>query len=83
MHLLPESLFFFPFSRFNHSVVEDSHSSHETESDIEEEERPSFSSIAKATGFLDKELAASGFTRREQEQIESVLFTSFCGSYIS
>ncbi|CAA6660259.1 unnamed protein product [Spirodela intermedia] len=59
--------------RFNHSVVEDSHSSHETESDIEEEERPSFSSLAKATGFLDKELAASGFTRREQEQIESFI----------
>lgn len=32
--------------------------------------RPSFSSVAKYTGSLDKELAASGFTRKDQDVIE-------------
>ncbi|KAF9594622.1 hypothetical protein IFM89_034244 [Coptis chinensis] len=35
--------------------------------------RPSFSSIEKSFGFLDKELEASGFTRKNQEEIEKVL----------
>ncbi|RRT60495.1 hypothetical protein B296_00015053 [Ensete ventricosum] len=45
----------------------------ETEADVEEIERPSFSSIAKTTGFLDKELSASGFTRKDQDDIEKKL----------
>ncbi|KAF9601592.1 hypothetical protein IFM89_020508 [Coptis chinensis] len=35
--------------------------------------RPSFSSIEKSFGFLDKELEASGFTRKNQEEIEKAL----------
>ncbi|PON51778.1 hypothetical protein PanWU01x14_213480 [Parasponia andersonii] len=31
-----------------------------------------FSSISKDIGFLDKELAASGFSREDQEYIEKV-----------
>ena len=46
--------------------------SQESDSDIDESARPSFSSIAKDSGFLDKELAASGFTRRDQEHMERV-----------
>ena len=34
--------------------------------------RPCLSSIAKDAVFLDKELAASGFTRKDQEDIEKV-----------
>ncbi|PKU69088.1 RIO kinase 2 [Dendrobium catenatum] len=41
-------------------------------SDLEEDGRPSFWSIEKSTGFLDKELAASGFTRKDQDEIEKV-----------
>ncbi|XP_024969257.1 serine/threonine-protein kinase rio2 [Cynara cardunculus var. scolymus] len=32
--------------------------------------KPRFSSIKKASGFLDKELSASGFSRKEQDDIE-------------
>lgn len=42
------------------------------EADDEENGRPSFSSIAKSAGFLDRELAASGFTRKTQDDIEKV-----------
>lgn len=40
--------------------------------DTDDSGRPSFTSIAKDTGFLDKELAASGFTRKDQEEIAKV-----------
>lgn len=40
--------------------------------------RPQFSNIKKVVGTLDKELAASGFTRKDQESIEQVLI---CTSY--
>lgn len=39
---------------------------------MDESGRPRFSSITKGVGFLDKELAASGFTRKDQEDIEKV-----------
>jgi hypothetical protein len=42
--------------------------------DTDDSGRPSFTSIAKDTGFLDKELAASGFTRKDQEEIAKVLY---------
>lgn len=38
-----------------------------------DESRPTFSSINKTDGVLDKELAASGFTRKEQEDIEKFI----------
>jgi RIO kinase 2 len=43
-----------------------------SEVDTDESGRPRFSSIEKGAGFLDKELAASGFTRKDQEDMEKV-----------
>ncbi|XP_042383908.1 serine/threonine-protein kinase rio2-like [Zingiber officinale] len=43
------------------------------EADEEENGRPSFSSIAKSVGFLDRELSASGFTRKDQDDIEKFI----------
>lgn len=40
--------------------------------DSDEACRPEFSDIEKVSGFLDKELEASGFTRKEQVDIEKV-----------
>lgn len=44
-------------------------------SDIDDDEnsRPSFLSIQKAAGSLDKELAASGFTRKEQVEMDKYI----------
>lgn len=44
----------------------------ESESDGEGNSRPSFLSVKKTAGSLDKELAASGFTRKEQVEMEKV-----------
>ena len=43
-----------------------------SESDDDDRGRPSFLSIQKSSGALDKELAASGFTKKEQVEIEKV-----------
>lgn len=43
-----------------------------SEVDTDENGRPRFSSIEKGVGSLDKELAASGFTRKDQEDMEKV-----------
>ncbi|KAK1432239.1 hypothetical protein QVD17_09134 [Tagetes erecta] len=43
----------------------------DSDSDAESDTvKPRFSSIKKAFGFLDKELSASGFSRKEQDDIE-------------
>ncbi|XP_052160389.1 uncharacterized protein LOC127777805 [Oryza glaberrima] len=44
-------------------------------SDIDDDEnsRPSFLSVQKAAGSLDKELAASGFTRKEQVEMDKYI----------
>ncbi|KAJ0470615.1 putative non-specific serine/threonine protein kinase [Helianthus annuus] len=43
----------------------------DSDSDAESDAvKPRFSSIKKASGFLDKELYASGFSRKEQDDIE-------------
>ncbi|KAL6614403.1 hypothetical protein ACP70R_036673 [Stipagrostis hirtigluma subsp. patula] len=44
-----------------------------SETEGEENGRPSFFSIQKAAGSLDKELAASGFTRKEQVEMEKFI----------
>jgi len=44
-----------------------------SESDDEGNSRPSFLSVKKAAGSLDKELAASGFTRKEQVEMEKFI----------
>ncbi|TVU36234.1 hypothetical protein EJB05_18159 [Eragrostis curvula] len=43
------------------------------ETDGEESGRPSFLSVKKVAGSLDKELAASGFTRKEQVEMEKFI----------
>uniref|UniRef100_A0A0D9V8S0 Serine/threonine-protein kinase RIO2 n=1 Tax=Leersia perrieri TaxID=77586 RepID=A0A0D9V8S0_9ORYZ len=44
-------------------------------SDIDDDEngRPSFQSVQKSAGSLDKELAASGFTRKEQVEMDKYI----------
>ncbi|CAL9115913.1 unnamed protein product [Musa acuminata var. zebrina] len=68
-----ECIFKFFSKRFNLSYQEAEDEYDETEAVVEEIERPSFSSIAKTTGFLDKELSASGFTRKDQDDIEKFI----------
>ena len=55
-----------------------------SESDGEGNTRPSFLSVKKAAGSLDKELAASGFTRKEQVEMDKVgqMFRQICYSCI-
>lgn len=65
-----ECIYKFFSKRFNISYQTDGEEGDSSESDTEENGRPSFSSIAKSAGFLDKELAASGFTRKDQDEIE-------------
>ncbi|KAL6573404.1 hypothetical protein OROHE_001863 [Orobanche hederae] len=66
-----ECIFKFFRKRFNLSFDD-----HEVESinlDSEESCRPHFSDIKKDTGFLDKKLEASGFTRKDQEDMEKFM----------
>ncbi|KAJ6816413.1 serine/threonine-protein kinase rio2 [Iris pallida] len=65
-----ECIFKFFRKRFNLSVQEKTDACDGSGSDIGEPDRPSFSSIAKTTGLLDKQLEASGFTNKEQDEIE-------------
>ncbi|KAL6840066.1 hypothetical protein ACP4OV_029876 [Aristida adscensionis] len=44
-----------------------------SETGDEDNDRPSFLSIQKVAGSLDKELAASGFTRKEQVEMEKFI----------
>ncbi|GJM92239.1 hypothetical protein PR202_ga08683 [Eleusine coracana subsp. coracana] len=45
----------------------------ETEGEDEENGRPSFLAVKKVAGSLDKELAASGFTRKEQVEMDKFI----------
>ncbi|VFQ65329.1 unnamed protein product [Cuscuta campestris] len=65
-----ECIFKFFGRRFNMSSQENSGDSDDSEAEIEDETRPQFSHIEKNSGCLDKELAASGFTRKDQDEIE-------------
>jgi RIO kinase 2 len=65
-----ECVFKFFRKRFNLSFEEQTDYVDSSENDNAESGRVSFSSIEKTIGFLDKELAASGFTRKEQDVIE-------------
>jgi RIO kinase 2 len=55
-----------------------------SESDDEGNSRPSFLSVKKTAGSLDKELAASGYTRKEQVEMDKVgqRFLQICFSCI-
>ncbi|KAJ4825867.1 hypothetical protein Tsubulata_024316 [Turnera subulata] len=68
-----ECIFKFFQKRFNLSFEE--HPTDDDDSPVETDQAgwPSFSSISKTAGFLDKELAASGFTRKEQDDIDKFI----------
>ncbi|XP_043691853.1 serine/threonine-protein kinase rio2-like isoform X1 [Telopea speciosissima] len=65
-----DCVFKFFSKRFNLSFEEITDECDESDSDMNENGRPCFSSIAKSAGSLDKELSASGFTRKDQDDIE-------------
>ncbi|KAJ6734059.1 SER/THR-PROTEIN KINASE RIO2 [Salix purpurea] len=65
-----ECIFKFFQKRFNLSFQVNTDDNEDSDADTDETGWPSFSSISKSSGFLDKELAASGFSRKDQEDIE-------------
>ncbi|XP_039065563.1 serine/threonine-protein kinase rio2-like [Hibiscus syriacus] len=65
-----ECIYKFFVKRFNLSFEECSDDIHNSDVDPDESSRPSFSSTAKTAGYLDKELAASGFTRKDEDEIQ-------------
>ncbi|KAK6930468.1 hypothetical protein RJ641_004562 [Dillenia turbinata] len=68
-----ECIFKFFRKRFDLTFEEESDKFDSLEVETHESSRPCFSSISKTAGFLDKELAASGFGRRDQEDIEKLI----------
>ncbi|XP_022743704.1 serine/threonine-protein kinase rio2-like isoform X2 [Durio zibethinus] len=68
-----ECIFKFFGKRFNLSFEERSDDVDDSEVETEESGRPTFSSITKTAGFLDKELAASGFTTKDQDDIQKFI----------
>lgn len=59
--------------RFNLSFQESIDDIDGSDEGRDEAGKPSFSSIERSAGFLDRELAASGFTRKNEEDIQRVL----------
>lgn len=59
--------------RFNITYEENLGDSDGPDSVSDVSDRLNFSSITKVSGFLDKELAASGFTKKDQADIEKVV----------
>ncbi|XVF06837.1 hypothetical protein REPUB_Repub06bG0085400 [Reevesia pubescens] len=68
----------FLLCRFNLSFEEQTDDIDDSEVETDESGRPSFYSITKTTGFLDKELAASGFTRKDEDDIQKEEPISSC-----
>ncbi|GMH08736.1 hypothetical protein Nepgr_010576 [Nepenthes gracilis] len=70
-----ECIFKFFKKRFNLIFEEQLDEVDGTEADADENGngRPCFSSISKAAGFLDKKLAASGFTKKDQDDIDKCI----------
>ncbi|CAI0458937.1 unnamed protein product [Linum tenue] len=68
-----ECIYKFFAKRYNLSFEDDADDNNSAHSDIDEAGRPSFSLISKSSGFLDKELAASGFTRKDQDDMEKFI----------
>ncbi|KAL3737495.1 hypothetical protein ACJRO7_019094 [Eucalyptus globulus] len=65
-----DCIFKFFSKRFNLSLEEQIDNPDNSEEDSEGSYRPCFYSISKSVGFLDKELAASGFTGKEQDDMD-------------
>lgn len=59
--------------RFHLSLEDDKDGCDDLGSDVEQAGRPSFLSIKRSAVFLDKKLAASGFTRKDQDNIEKFI----------
>lgn len=68
-----DCIFKFFSKRFNLSFEERTYNVDGTEIEADENNRPCLSSIAKDAHFLDKKLAASGFTRKDQDDIEKFI----------
>jgi RIO kinase 2 len=68
-----ECIFKFFAKRYNLSLEEEIDFSENSENNIEESIRPCFSSIDKSVGSLDKDLAASGFTKKDQQEMEKLI----------
>ncbi|KAK4371769.1 hypothetical protein RND71_007153 [Anisodus tanguticus] len=68
-----ECIYKFFAKRYNMSFEENENDSDGLEVEIEEVGRPQFSEINKNSGFLDKELAASGFTKNDQQELEKLI----------
>ncbi|XP_049390529.1 serine/threonine-protein kinase rio2 [Solanum stenotomum] len=68
-----ECIYKFFAKRYNMSFEENENDSDDLEVEIDEVGRPQFSEINKNSGFLDKELAASGFTRKDQDELEKLI----------
>lgn len=64
---------FISFPRFHLNFQETTDGDDGSDIDTDEGSRLSFASISKTAGFLDKELAASGFTRKDQVVIQKVM----------
>jgi len=58
--------------RFNLSFEESLDDIDGSDEGRDEAGKPCFSAIERSAGFVDRELAASGFTRKEEEDIQRV-----------
>ncbi|KAG8371540.1 hypothetical protein BUALT_Bualt13G0098500 [Buddleja alternifolia] len=65
-----ECIFKFFRKRYNLSFQENEVEYDDSDVDSDEGCRPQFSDIKKVSGFLDKDLEASGFTRKDQNDME-------------
>ncbi|ESR65535.1 hypothetical protein CICLE_v10008180mg [Citrus x clementina] len=68
-----ECIFKFFRKRFHLNFQETTDGDDGSDIDTDEGSRLSFASISKTAGFLDKELAASGFTRKDQDVIQKFI----------
>ncbi|KAL6191473.1 hypothetical protein ACLB2K_037863 [Fragaria x ananassa] len=68
-----ECVFKFFSKRFNMSFYECTADIDGSAVDTDDSGRPSFTSVVKDTGFLDKELSASEFTKKDPEEISKFI----------
>ncbi|KAG4975078.1 hypothetical protein JHK87_031899 [Glycine soja] len=68
-----ECIFKFFRKRFNLSFQESIDDNDDSDEGRDEAGKPCFSSIERSAGFLDRELAASGFTRKNEEDIQRIV----------
>ncbi|CAN8278727.1 unnamed protein product [Cochlearia groenlandica] len=68
-----ECIFKFFRKRFNMSFQEERDESDETELEVDENSRPSFFDITKDANALDRDLEASGFTKKEQNDLDKFI----------